>query len=199
MTCGPGENVSSWDISLIELICYSTNDPMTAPSTSQDVVIRFGKGIPVKVSSNGQEVTDSLELFTFLNEIGKLHGIGRIDIVEVCTWISWFRDVLTFKESVCGNQVKRVLWLTCHDNCELWSSSFLALIQDFRYSLRRSSLSGPTASEFDLYTFNNIRCRSWLRSIATSSTLRPWRSCYGRKGAIPPRPIRYAFVVRDSI
>ncbi|MCJ1486569.1 hypothetical protein MMC06_006747 [Schaereria dolodes] len=59
-----------------------TNDPMTAPSTSQDVVIRFGKGIPVKVSSNGQEVTDSLELFTFLNEIGKLHGIGRIDIVE---------------------------------------------------------------------------------------------------------------------
>ncbi len=58
---------------------------MTAPSTPQDVTIRFGKGIPVKVGSNGKEFSDSLELFIALNEIGKLHGIGRIDIVEVCT------------------------------------------------------------------------------------------------------------------
>jgi len=59
-----------------------TNDPMKAPSTPQEVTIRFEKGIPVKVSSNGKEWTDSLELFTALNQIGKLHGIGRIDIVE---------------------------------------------------------------------------------------------------------------------
>jgi argininosuccinate synthase len=63
---------------------HSTNDPLTAPSTPQEVTIRFEKGIPVKVSSNGKEWTDSLELFMALNEIGKLHGIGRIDIVEVC-------------------------------------------------------------------------------------------------------------------
>ena len=62
---------------------HSTNDPLTAPSTPQEVTIRFEKGIPVKVSSNGKEWTDSLELFIALNEIGKLHGIGRIDIVEV--------------------------------------------------------------------------------------------------------------------
>jgi argininosuccinate synthase len=62
----------------------STNDPLTAPSTPQEVTIRFEKGIPVKVSSNGKEWSDSLELFNTLNEIGKLHGIGRIDIVEVC-------------------------------------------------------------------------------------------------------------------
>jgi argininosuccinate synthase len=49
----------------------------------QEVIIRFEKGLPVKVSSNGKEWTDSLELFIALNELGKLHGIGRIDIVEV--------------------------------------------------------------------------------------------------------------------
>jgi argininosuccinate synthase len=57
---------------------------MTAPATPQDVTIQFEKGIPVKVISEGKEVTDSLELFIYLNAIGKTHGIGRIDIVEVC-------------------------------------------------------------------------------------------------------------------
>lgn len=61
----------------------STNDPVTAPAAPQDVVISFEKGLPVKVSSNGKEWTDSLELFIALNEMGKLHGVGRIDIVEV--------------------------------------------------------------------------------------------------------------------
>jgi argininosuccinate synthase len=58
---------------------------MTVPSTRQDVTIQFEREILVKVSSNGQEHTDSLEFFTALNEIDKIHGIGRIDIVEVCT------------------------------------------------------------------------------------------------------------------
>jgi len=62
---------------------HSTKDPLTAPSTPQEVIIRFEKGIPVQVSSNGKEWTGSLELFMALNDIGKLHGIGRIDIVEV--------------------------------------------------------------------------------------------------------------------
>ncbi|KAF1808952.1 argininosuccinate synthase [Eremomyces bilateralis CBS 781.70] len=59
-----------------------TDDPMKAPATPQDVTIIFEKGLPVKVISEGKEVTDSLELFIFLNAIGKKHGIGRIDIVE---------------------------------------------------------------------------------------------------------------------
>ncbi|KAL9614422.1 MAG: hypothetical protein Q9167_001093 [Letrouitia subvulpina] len=59
-----------------------TDDPMTAPSTPQFVTIQFEKGIPVKVSSEGKEYTESLELFIALNAIGKTHGIGRIDIVE---------------------------------------------------------------------------------------------------------------------
>lgn len=60
-----------------------TNDPTTAPPKPQDMTIRFEKGLPVKVSFSSKEVTDSLELFNALNELGKLHGIGRIDIVEV--------------------------------------------------------------------------------------------------------------------
>jgi argininosuccinate synthase len=57
---------------------YSMDDNIAHLNT-----IRFEKGLPVKVSSNGKEWTDSLELFIALNELGKLHGIGRIDIVEV--------------------------------------------------------------------------------------------------------------------
>ena len=56
---------------------------MTAPDKPQDVTIQFEKGAPVKVISNGKETTGSLELFMALNEIGKIHGVGRIDIVEV--------------------------------------------------------------------------------------------------------------------
>ncbi|ELR02025.1 Adenylosuccinate synthetase [Pseudogymnoascus destructans] len=59
-----------------------TDDPMTAPATPQDIQIHFEKGIPVKLTTEGKEITDSLELFIALNAIGKLHGIGRIDIVE---------------------------------------------------------------------------------------------------------------------
>ena len=59
-----------------------TNDPTTAPEKPQFVTINFEKGIPVKVSSNGKEWTDSLELFMALNDMGKTHGVGRIDIVE---------------------------------------------------------------------------------------------------------------------
>lgn len=59
-----------------------TDDPLTAPNTPQEVTIRFEKGIPVKVSSEGNEWTDSMDLFYALNAMGKKHGVGRIDIVE---------------------------------------------------------------------------------------------------------------------
>ncbi|CAD6581509.1 MAG: hypothetical protein ASARMPREDX12_000491 [Alectoria sarmentosa] len=45
-----------------------------------EVTVRFEKGVPVKVSSEGKEWTDSLDLFNALNTIGKKHGFGRIDI-----------------------------------------------------------------------------------------------------------------------
>ena len=40
--------------------------------------------MPVRVKNlyDGDEFTDPLELFEYLNTIGKKHGVGRIDIVE---------------------------------------------------------------------------------------------------------------------
>jgi len=59
-----------------------TVDPRQAPDSVVDISISFKQGLPVKLLANGQEYTDSLELFMKLNELGKAAGIGRIDIVE---------------------------------------------------------------------------------------------------------------------
>lgn len=60
-----------------------TNDPLTAPGEPEKFTIEFTKGIPTKLSlASGEEITDSLELYMKLNQIGKIHGIGRVDIVE---------------------------------------------------------------------------------------------------------------------
>ena len=54
-----------------------TDDLLTAPNTPQEVTIRFEKGIPIKVSSEGKEWTDSMDLFYALNAMGKKHGVGK--------------------------------------------------------------------------------------------------------------------------
>ena len=59
-----------------------TVDPMKAPNEPLDIRINFEKGIPVKLQIGDQSFEDSLELFLKLNEVGKEHGVGRIDIVE---------------------------------------------------------------------------------------------------------------------
>lgn len=53
--------------------------PENAPDKSEEVIIKFEKGIPVAI--NGK-VLDSVTLVTMLNEIGGKHGIGRIDLIE---------------------------------------------------------------------------------------------------------------------
>ena len=60
-----------------------TADPRHAPAEPQDVCISFEKGVPTKITTQGKTISGSLELFQALNEMGKTHGIGRIDIVEV--------------------------------------------------------------------------------------------------------------------
>ncbi|KID65979.1 argininosuccinate synthase, partial [Metarhizium hybridum] len=59
-----------------------TVDPMKAPDEPANFTIHFEKGIPVKVEIGDKVVTGSLEIFEALNEIGRVHGVGRIDIVE---------------------------------------------------------------------------------------------------------------------
>ncbi|MFQ5536149.1 MAG: argininosuccinate synthase [Gemmatimonadota bacterium] len=54
------------------------------PDAPTEVSIFFKDAIPVRVASPALEtdLTDPVEMFTWLNEQGGMHGIGRIDIVE---------------------------------------------------------------------------------------------------------------------
>jgi argininosuccinate synthase len=58
--------------------------PQEAPDTPVRLEIEFKDARPVRVSNldDGTSHEDALALFCYLNEIGGLHGVGRIDIVE---------------------------------------------------------------------------------------------------------------------
>ena len=59
-------------------------NPTQAPDKIETIKIEFKDGIPIRVKSleSGRAERDPLPLFLFLNELGRKHGIGRIDIVE---------------------------------------------------------------------------------------------------------------------
>ena len=61
-----------------------TNSPENAPDKACRITIEFKDGDPIKVINldDGTEKSDPLELFEYLNELGSLHGIGRLDMVE---------------------------------------------------------------------------------------------------------------------
>ncbi|MFG1691047.1 argininosuccinate synthase [Gemmatimonadota bacterium] len=61
-----------------------TTSPELAPSTPGRIALTFKDGIPVTVVNldDGTEKTTPLELFQYLNAIGAMHGIGRMDMVE---------------------------------------------------------------------------------------------------------------------
>ncbi|KAJ1543847.1 argininosuccinate synthetase [Cladochytrium tenue] len=61
-----------------------TVDPEDAPNTPERITIHFEAGTPtlVKNDSDGTAVSGGLDLFLYLNQLGRKHGIGRIDIVE---------------------------------------------------------------------------------------------------------------------
>ncbi|XP_071947870.1 argininosuccinate synthase-like [Antedon mediterranea] len=65
-------------------IYQMTTDPKEAPAKPATIEIEFKNGVPTKVSNSADGVTktDPLELYSYLNDIGGQHGIGRIDIVE---------------------------------------------------------------------------------------------------------------------
>lgn len=56
-----------------------TKSPMDAPDEPTDVEINFEKGIPVGI--DGEKLAP-VPLFTRLNELGSINGIGRVDMVE---------------------------------------------------------------------------------------------------------------------
>jgi argininosuccinate synthase len=61
-----------------------TRSPETAPETAAHIDIHFKDALPVRVVNvdSGDSFTDPLELFNYLNEVGGLHGVGRVDMVE---------------------------------------------------------------------------------------------------------------------
>ncbi len=58
--------------------------PMDAPDKETHISITFKDGIPVKVTNkdDGTSFNDPLELFTYLNKLGGMNGIGLLDMVE---------------------------------------------------------------------------------------------------------------------
>lgn len=67
-----------------ESIYSHTVSPEKAPDTPTCIKIQFKDGIPVKVVNleDQTEKTDPLELFEYLNQLGRENGIGRLDMVE---------------------------------------------------------------------------------------------------------------------
>ncbi|KAI1286924.1 Argininosuccinate synthase [Halotydeus destructor] len=54
------------------------------PDKPEKLTIDFKAGLPVKVTneSTGEEVSDSVHMFDYLNVVAGKHGVGRIDIIE---------------------------------------------------------------------------------------------------------------------
>ncbi len=67
-----------------EEIFSRTTAPEDAPDRPERIAITFKDGVPVRVENldDGTSRDRPLELFTYLNELGSRHGIGRLDMVE---------------------------------------------------------------------------------------------------------------------
>jgi argininosuccinate synthase len=61
-----------------------TLSPKEAPDAETTVAIEFVDGIPVQVANenDGTVKTDPLEMFLYLNKLGRDNAIGRVDMVE---------------------------------------------------------------------------------------------------------------------
>ena len=59
-----------------------TSTPANWPDKADLIDLSFKDGVPVKVEHDGSAVTGDLAIFEFLNKMGTLHGIGRLDMVE---------------------------------------------------------------------------------------------------------------------
>ncbi|GGE86367.1 argininosuccinate synthase [Sphingomonas prati] len=67
-----------WD-EVPDYVYSRTDDPVTAPDVPEEITIDFERGDAVAVNGEG---LSPATLLAKLNELGKRHGIGRLDLVE---------------------------------------------------------------------------------------------------------------------
>ncbi len=67
-----------------ESMFQMTRSPRRAPNRETQLEITFRGGIPVRVANlgDGMVVESLLALFGYLNQVGGINGIGRVDMVE---------------------------------------------------------------------------------------------------------------------
>ncbi|NOZ80343.1 MAG: argininosuccinate synthase [DPANN group archaeon] len=67
-----------------ESVFSRTSSPESAPDKAEEIAVLFKDGIPVQVENFDAKVIkkEPLALFSYLNELGSKHGIGRLDMVE---------------------------------------------------------------------------------------------------------------------
>ncbi len=70
------------NVAAMEDVYSRTNSADNAPDKADIITIDFESGIAVKVTNGNKAVEGAVELFQYLNELGTLHGIGRLDMVE---------------------------------------------------------------------------------------------------------------------
>ncbi len=72
------------NVAATEDVYSRTCAPEDAPDMPDIIALTFKNGLPVKVENKNDATvkTNALELFQYLNELGKKHGIGRLDMVE---------------------------------------------------------------------------------------------------------------------
>ncbi|MEL7490574.1 MAG: argininosuccinate synthase [Pseudomonadota bacterium] len=62
-----------------DYVYQRTNDPIAAPDQPEDIIVGFERGDAVSI--NGEALSPAA-LLTVLNDFGRRHGIGRLDLVE---------------------------------------------------------------------------------------------------------------------
>ncbi len=73
-----GELEDPWE-SAPDRVFHITNAPWEAPDEGLEVQIGFEKGVPKSIDDEPYSAADLVEK---LNELGRIHGVGRVDIVE---------------------------------------------------------------------------------------------------------------------
>jgi argininosuccinate synthase len=61
-----------------------SNTVKNAPDVETLIEIEFNNGVPIQVKNmdDGTQISDPLELFNYLNDLGGENGIGQLDLVE---------------------------------------------------------------------------------------------------------------------